>query len=126
MKYFLACAILFFSVSSFCEDINIEVKKLMGWLDSANAKINATEALANGDIRLWAVKGFTLYIPSVKNEQKEIIERTAIVKKHSFRIIKGTSDALVSEEHQRLNHLAWQYAKEYNKFILANYIDDSL
>ncbi len=87
------------------EDVDEELKSVMGWLDSADAESDARESLTNGDIRLWGVRGIMLYIPGVENDEKKIVQNLPIVDKHGFRVIRGTGDHLINKERPQHNSL---------------------
>ena len=83
------------------------------WLKDAEPTVDAKKALEKGDLRLKAVYGYSLYIPGTKPEQF-----TNYKNKYGVMPIEGTSDVIESEEHKKLNHLAVEYAEQYNSIIL--------
>ncbi len=116
MKHFLAILlILILSKAAVADEILDEIKSEMEWLETANATVNAQEALKKGDIRLWAIQGFTIYIPGAE-EYKDLKQIEEI---YGYRIIKGTSDAVYGKEHLRLIRLAEEYAKKYNEYVIS-------
>lgn len=83
------------------------------WLDMADPIKDANLAITKGDTRLRAVHGRRLIIPGVKNNSFHQYR-----KQYGINIIEGTSNDIFSEEHQRLNTLARDYAKKYNRIIM--------
>ena len=96
-------------------DVDAEVRKLMGWLDTANPTEDAKKSIETGDERLLSVIGIVRYIPGV--DQKDYQK---LADSYGLRDIEGTSDGLVSKEHKRLNDLARKYAKKYNEYVINN------
>ncbi|HVS87057.1 MAG TPA: hypothetical protein VHF01_02420 [Candidatus Acidoferrum sp.] len=78
-----------------------------------HAVSDARESLAAKDIRLLAVRGYTVEVPGVR-EDVRAIECT-----YGIRIIEGTSDAIEGPEHQQLIANARAYAEKYNQTIVA-------
>jgi len=78
------------------------------WLDSADPHRDLNDSLARGDTRFVGVYGYTTVIPGV--------ERSGAFR-HGVRYLRGTSDALESREHARLNRLAFEYARRYNQML---------
>ena len=105
---------LLIPVTTVAEDIS-ELKIIQGlvWLDMADPIEDAKLAITKGDTRLRAVHGRRLIIPGVKNNNFYQYR-----KQYGVNIIKGTSNDIFSEEHQRLNTLARDYAKKYNRIIM--------
>jgi hypothetical protein len=83
------------------------------WLDNADPIIDAQNAVKNGDNRLKAVAGYTILVPGVPfKKEDEYREKFGIV------VIPGTSDSIESEEDERLNGVAIEYAKRYNMEVM--------
>jgi len=91
-----------------------QVRQLQ-WLDKADPIEDAKKALVAGDAHLLAVNGYTEIIPGV--EQSKTLEYKS---RYGVQAIKGTSDAFVSSEHNRLNNVASEYARKYNEYVVAN------
>jgi len=92
-----------------CEEM---VQSLL-WLESADPIIDAKTAIKDKDQRLMAVYGIALQIPGIEGASvREAYESGGHI------AIEGTSDALCSDEHLRLNIIAEEYAIKYNKTIL--------
>ena len=83
------------------------------WLVNADPTADAKKALEEDDIRLKAVYGYTLYIPGTKPEQFDNYKN-----KYGIVPIEGTSDVIKNEKHEKLNSLAIEYAKQYNRMII--------
>jgi hypothetical protein len=79
------------------------------WLDSADAQRDLSSALGRGDRRFIGIYGFTRLVPGVD---------VSLASRYGVRYLRGTSDALESREHARLNSLARNYAERYNKLLL--------
>jgi len=92
-----------------------EEVQALRWLEKADATLNAREALKNGNQKLMAVYGFTLYIPGVEGKQAK-----SAYDDGNYIAIEGTTDALCSEEHGKLNSLALNYAESYNQVLLRS------
>ena len=58
--------------------------------------------------------GFSLQIPGINEHASN-----AIYQSKNYTIIEGTGDDLCSEEHERLNELAYSYASIYNQALLG-------
>jgi hypothetical protein len=109
--------LLFASVTSTfnvvkADDIDMEVHRIMGWLDGAAPELDAEKALNNDEHRLWGVRGIVTYLPGIDREYYKVA-----AKRYGYRIIEGTTDGLKSDEHERYNDLAKQYAKKYNIYV---------
>ncbi|MBL4602204.1 MAG: HEAT repeat domain-containing protein [Emcibacteraceae bacterium] len=95
-------------------DCNEMVAKLL-WIDKANAIEDAEKAIDEGDFNYKAVSWYTYILPGVEgvNHSKALIDK-------KYTNIEGTSGAICSDQHLRLNRIAVDYAIEYNKFIALN------
>jgi len=92
---------------------NLGAAEELIWLDGAEPIKDAHAAVQSGDTRLKAVAGFTIQVPGIPTQkEEEYRERFGVT------VISGTSDALESEEHSRLNSLARKYAEQYNMEVL--------
>jgi hypothetical protein len=86
-------------------------------LNVENAVEDARKALKSGDPRVLGVYGLTIDIPGAPaalQEDPPLLRAT-----YGIRMIEGTSDALISEEHEKLNDNAVRYAEKYNQTIFA-------
>lgn len=104
---------LFLVSCGMCSAEEKEVEALLSWLDDADPVLDARMALDKGDNRLRAVHGFSLILPGVPSEKYSDVKE-----KYGFKVIEGTSDYILSEEHGRLNALAIEYSEKYNQEIL--------
>ena len=99
--------------SSVAEEASFDPGEKLKWIESANPEADAKKAISEKDYRLLAIHGFVLMIPGVNKE--DWIEYEQI---YGVFPIEGTSDALINEEHARLQNLAFEYGARYNKVIL--------
>lgn len=76
--------------------------------------------LVVGDHRFLALHGVGYVIPGVPEEEEDLQAR------HRLRFVQGTSDAIVSDEHLRLQAVAYEYAKKYNAELLRQIRDKGL
>jgi hypothetical protein len=84
------------------------------WLEHADPIVDAQNALASKDHRLVGVYGYTLSAPGIETSQQRTYQE-----RYGIRPIEGTSDALESEEHERLVRKATEYAERYNRHMLS-------
>jgi hypothetical protein len=77
----------------------------------ANAEADLKVAIAKGDLRFVAVNGIASGMVPGTNENG--LDRP-FIEAHGKRTIQGTSDY----KDQRLNDLAWAYARAYNRDLL--------
>ncbi len=110
-SFILMACLPTFLLAQTCED---EINMLR-WLETANATLDANRALKSGNTKLMAVYGYALHIPGIEGKQ---IKDAYI--KGNYIAIEGTADDLCSEEHAKLNSLASEYAKIYNKTLLGS------
>lgn len=108
------CAFLIFFISS-CgktdeEKLNLEIIDEMGWLYKADPIADAQSFIEKGDFRFRGVYGIARIIPN--------IEKKCIDIENDVVYIKGTSDALETYEHQKLNAIAKIYAETFNIYML--------
>ena len=89
---------------------NPELRKM----ENANAENDFREAITNHDLRFVGMMGYSLIIPGVED-----LEKYRLYRKHfGVRVIEGTSDVIISEEHRHLQGLAYNYALQYNKLLI--------
>ena len=83
-----------------------KVQEVMGWLYEANPEHDVQVAIENGDFRFMGVYGYSIVVPR--------IDTKCLDYEKDINPIKGTSDAIESYEHAKLNAIARVYAGEYN------------
>ncbi|AJQ92096.1 hypothetical protein [Gynuella sunshinyii] len=91
-----------------------EIDQLL-WVNNADARQDAMNALAAGKLNYKAVYGISVILPGIANN-----DYARSMEEEHYDIIPGTSDALCNEEHGRLNELAYQYARTYNRTLQEN------
>jgi hypothetical protein len=85
------------------------------WLDQADVVADFTCHVRHShDTRFIAVYGFTTIVPGTDE-----VDHARLIRQHGIRYIGGTSDAITSPEHERLNNKAQAYAERYNAMLLA-------
>jgi len=84
------------------------------WLDRADPQRDLAAALARGDRRFVGVYGYSADVPGVDSPDQGLLKR------YGVRYLRGTSDAMTSQEDERLNKLAHRYAKKYNGLLLQH------
>ena len=82
------------------------VHEVMGWLYEANPEHDVRAAIENGDFRFMGVYDYSIVVPR--------IDINCLDYEKDINPIKGTSDAIESYEHAKLNSIARVYAGEYN------------
>ncbi len=90
------------------------VLALLRWVDSADAEVDASKAIAGGHPQFLGVLGYGPYVPGTQ------VTDSALIRKTGVRFLDGTSDMLLSDEHGRLVHAAIKYAEEYNLVLLRH------
>jgi hypothetical protein len=65
-----------------------------------------------GDTRFRAVYGYVREFPGLDTKMD-----ATLIRKHGFRVVEGTSDALTGPEHKFLDALARHYATVYNLYL---------
>lgn len=119
-KYIVIILAILFSLSattSLAVSTNqksIDPVEQLRWLYKANPEKDAKEAIAQGDVRLRAVYGYTLVVPGIKGDYTKYKET------YGLNPIEGTSDFIQNEEHGKLIKLATKYAEKYNRIILKH------
>ena len=84
------------------------------WLDRADPERDLAAALARGDRRFVGTYGYTATVPGAGSPYDPLPKR------YGVRFLRGTSDAMTSQEDERLNDLARRYAKKYNQLLLQH------
>jgi hypothetical protein len=87
---------------------------LLRWLYHADPQRDLAAALARGDQRFVGLHGYADSVPGFDSPYEDLPKR------YGVRYLRGTSDAMTSEEDHRLNDLADQYAKKYNALLLQH------
>ncbi len=94
--------------ADFCKDKISQLK----WLETANPSHDALSAIKSGNLKYKATIGMTYIIPGVSQSEYLSARKT-----DNFETIKGTGDAICSDQHLELNQKALHYAQSYNKII---------
>jgi len=82
-------------------------------LDRADPARDAEAALGRAERRLLGVQRYTLVLPGVPVERYE-----AAVREFGVRVLGGTSDSWVDDDHAAYNRAAESYAERYNRELL--------
>ena len=90
----------------------IRYAKLIRQIQSRKPIQEAEAAWNRGDSRFMAIRGIGFTYPEVPDDRK-------LVEKHGVIPIEGTSDCLIGETQTKFQYLAWQFASQYNREILA-------
>ncbi|RYG93927.1 MAG: hypothetical protein EON58_17345 [Alphaproteobacteria bacterium] len=72
------------------------------------------KAIKKHNLRFLGVAGYSVSIPGVPDEYDN-----PLVKKRGVHVIAGTSDYRQSDEHDRLQSVAADYAERYNRLLMA-------
>ena len=83
---------------------NIELRRL----ERADPTVDANEAIRRHDLRFLAIRGYATEVPGIDDYEERFSE------KYGYRVIEGTSDALINDTDRTLQNLAIRYAKAYN------------
>ncbi|MBQ0785086.1 MAG: hypothetical protein KBT66_12690 [Amphritea sp.] len=113
MKLRLSILVLAFIPSILFAQTCKDKVQILQWVENANPLEDAAKALENGNANFMAVNGYGLYIPGMENAPEGAFE------KRGYIVIEGTSDALCSKRHLKLNNIALEYAKSYNHALLG-------
>jgi len=81
-------------------------------LESADPAADVNRAIAAGDLRFVGVIGVALIVPGAP-------DWVHVTPQGHVRYIPNTSDAFESEEHARLQQIAYNYAEKYNRILLT-------
>ena len=79
-------------------------------LGRADPERDVEAALGRADRRLLGVQRYTLVLPGVPVERYEAVER-----EYGVRVLAGTSDNWVGDDHAGYNRAAEAYAERYNR-----------
>lgn len=91
-----------------------DYEKKLQWVKQADAHLDASSALQQGDFRLMALPGRGNVIPGIDVEQRHQYEL-----KCGTKLTPGVTDAVQGEEHLELLKMARRYAEQYNAIIKA-------
>jgi hypothetical protein len=80
-------------------------------IKNADIKKEVEIALLHNDFRIVGISGVSYLFPGRDSRYESYI------KKHSFKVIKGTSDS-INEDEPPLQNVAYEYAKKYNLLLL--------
>ena len=105
-------------------DYNIQY----GNIKNANVKNDVKNAIAHSDFRIVSISGYSYLFPGLEGGYRKNKDGTKAfislaskyelyIKKYSFKVIKGTSDA-INLNNQFLQSVAYDYAKKYNLILL--------
>lgn len=83
-------------------------------LEHADVQKDFNTAVKAKDFRFLGVLGFTVELPGIEKDQERL--KTA----YGIKVIEGTSDAITSPEHRRLQDTAIEYARKYNRLLLMH------
>ena len=85
------------------------------WLDSADVQADfQRHVIRDHDTRFVGVYGYTGIVPGVDEHLEARLKR-----QNRVRYIEGTSDAILSSEHDRLDKKASEYARQDNLLLLS-------
>lgn len=84
---------------------------------NANPEDDLKEAIRQKDFRFLGVHGYSLDIPGIPDSMYVHLYSDS----SKVRVIKGTTDAITSEQQGKLQPIAWKYARAYNTLLL-NYL----
>lgn len=103
------------AVASHAVESKSDVIKRLQWVAKADPISDAKKAIESSNLVLLGIAGYTWTIPGV-DESKKFEYR----KKYGLRILEGTDDVILGNEHMRLRELATEYAKKYNLYLLSH------
>lgn len=84
----------------------------LAWVDDANAEKMVVRDTAQGTIRFFSVCGYSCYVPGVGS-----INAKRCYTKVAVQLIEGTGDAYSTNEDERLNVKAREFAEKYNLLV---------
>jgi hypothetical protein len=87
------------------------------WVLNADPVKDARDAIRRDDFRFLAVKGFTISVPGIESHEQQL------VKHYKYRVIEGTSDAVIDLEEREIQNKVIEYAAQYNRAILHHVKD---
>ena len=80
-------------------------------MESADSANDVATAIAAGDTRFVGIMGIGAVVPGAP-------EWVRLASPGYVRFIPNTSDAIESEQHGKLQHVAYEYARKYNEALL--------
>ena len=92
--------------------VRSELARRADSLGALNPIREAERAVKRGDIRLVAVRGYSLELPGTPPGDVGLLRDM-----HGVREIEGTSDVLIGPDAIRLQHVALAYATRYNQTV---------
>ena len=95
-------------------------REQLRWLDTANAAEMFAHDVKAGTLRFYAVYSYGRSIPSIKLFNYERCYKHYV----SLETIKGTSDACIDLEHDRLNRKADEFSRQYNT-LMRQYLQEN-
>ena len=105
------CALLMLGLYAYWEIKYNTFEPDLERMETADAQADVNAAIQANDYRFVGMLGDGQSVPGVDTEH-------ALQKKYGVKIIKGTTDALMSGKHARLHEKAWAYALKYNARLL--------
>ena len=90
-----------------------DVGKQLQWVETSDQLDDAKKSVDRREFTSLGIYGYTWTIPGVDESRKFGLQQ-----KYGLRIIEGTFDAIQGNEHKRLQGLAAEYAKKYNRYLL--------
>jgi hypothetical protein len=84
----------------------------LAWVEDANAEKMVARDTMQGIFRFFSVCGYACSVPGVGNTNAELCYSKAVVQ-----VIEGTGDVIRSDEEERLNVKAREFAKRYNLLV---------
>lgn len=81
-------------------------------LAASNPETDFAAARAAGDLRFLAMRGYALIVPGVPDYAHKYSKVVGV------NVIRGTTDAITSDEQRRLQDAVQRYAERYNKLVL--------
>jgi hypothetical protein len=75
-------------------------------------------AILRADMRLLAVLGYSIQIPSCKVPQSVTDN---LIKNNDYRLIRGTSDRILGTAHAKFNIYARYFSETYNDILFCNF-----
>lgn len=81
-----------------------------------------TSAVLRRDMRLLAISGYSVNIPSSKMPK---LVTDNLIRQHDYRLIRGTSDRILGTVHAKFNICARYFAEAYNDILFCNFRQDT-
>src|ERR1700731_2674050 len=90
---------------------NEEVANLRA-LAASDPKADFAAAKMKGDLRFLAMIGYSRFVPGVPDYDRKYSKVVGL------RMIRGTTDAITSDEQRHLQDAVQSYAERYNKLVV--------